>query len=273
MKQKHRRKWFLVAALLLLLILALDARLKTVFYSIETPKLTEPVRLVVLTDLHSCWYGEEQSTLLNALRRQEPDLVLLVGDIFEEGLSWDNAISTVSSLAADYPCYYVTGNHEYWTGQADYILDLMDSYGITTLSGTWETISINGQTLNLCGIDDPDSGRDTDSALEALTPAFDNDAYTILLSHRPELIDTYLSYPFDLILSGHAHGGQWRIPGLLNGLLAPHQGLFPAYAGGRYDFDEATMIVSRGLARESTLIPRVFNRPELVIVDLTPAAP
>ena len=92
----------------------------------------------------------------------------------------------------------------------------------------------------------------------------------VLLAHRPENIKCYLQYPFDLIVSGHAHGGQWRIPGLLNGLYAPHQGLFPRYAGGRYDFDGATFLVSRGLARESTRVPRIFNRPELVIVDILP---
>ena len=92
--------------------------------------------------------------------------------------------------------------------------------------------------------------------------------YTILLSHRPEWIETYQKYAFDLVLCGHAHGGQWRTPFLLNGLYAPHQGLFPKYAGGRYDYATGTMIVSRGLARESTPVPRIFNRPELVVVEL-----
>ena len=92
--------------------------------------------------------------------------------------------------------------------------------------------------------------------------------FTVLLSHRPELFEIYQKYEFDLVLSGHAHGGQWRIPGLLNGLFAPNQGLFPKYAGGRYDYAGGTMIVSRGLARESTKVPRIFNRPELVVVDV-----
>lgn len=87
----------------------------------------------------------------------------------------------------------------------------------------------------------------------------------------PELIDAYVANGFDLVLSGHAHGGQWRLPGLLNGLYAPDQGIFPKYAGGRYTVGQTTLIVSRGLARETTVIPRIFNRPELVIVDLLPA--
>ena len=96
----------------------------------------------------------------------------------------------------------------------------------------------------------------------------ENGNYTILLSHRPELFEHYVSRGFDLVLCGHAHGGQWRIPRILNGLYAPNQGLFPQYAGGQYDSDATTMIVSRGLARESTRLPRIFNRPELVLVEI-----
>ena len=84
-------------------------------------------------------------------------------------------------------------------------------------------------------------------------------------------VEAYRGRGFDLILAGHAHGGQWRLPGVVNGLLAPDQGLFPPYAGWRYELEGGTLIVSRGLARESTRVPRVFNRPELVIIDVTPA--
>jgi predicted MPP superfamily phosphohydrolase len=92
---------------------------------------------------------------------------------------------------------------------------------------------------------------------------------TVLLAHRPEYIDSYLDYDFDLILSGHAHGGQWRIPLLINGLYAPNQGWFPKYAGGRYELGNSTFIVSRGLAKESVRVPRIFNPPELVVIDIT----
>ncbi len=90
----------------------------------------------------------------------------------------------------------------------------------------------------------------------------------MLLVHRPENYADYRKYAFDLVLCGHAHGGQWRIPGILNGLYAPSQGLFPKYAGGYYNEESVPMIVSRGLARESTIVPRFYNPPELVIVDL-----
>ena len=90
------------------------------------------------------------------------------------------------------------------------------------------------------------------------------------MTHRPERVSDYAGSGFDLVLAGHAHGGQWRLPGLINGVLAPNQGMFPTYAGGRYEIGGATLIVSRGLARESTRVPRLFNRPELVVVDIEP---
>ena len=107
--------------------------------------------------------------------------------------------------------------------------------------------------------------------IESEQAAQDGEAFSILLTHRPERVEDYVGRGFDLVLAGHAHGGQWRLPGLINGLIAPNQGLFPRYAGGRYALDgDTTMIVSRGLARESTRIPRLFNRPELVVVDILP---
>lgn len=107
------------------------------------------------------------------------------------------------------------------------------------------------------------------TALQRASSDIDPRAFTVLLAHRPERIDKYAATgDFDLVVSGHAHGGQVRIPGLINGLFAPNQGFFPKYAGGQYEVDGTTLVVSRGLARESTRIPRVFNRPELVLVEI-----
>ena len=94
----------------------------------------------------------------------------------------------------------------------------------------------------------------------------------LLIAHFPEQIDEYLKGNFDIVLSGHAHGGQWRIPGLIDGVYAPGQGLFPKYTSGVYMHGDTAHIVSRGLWKPSTLIavPRVFNRPELVIIDIKP---
>lgn len=276
-----RRVRSLVIVLLLVLFLAIacDARLQTVFYTIKTDQLSKPVRLALITDLHACRYGPQQTELLDAVRRQNPDVVLLGGDIFDDKRPYDNAALTIHALAAEYPCYYVTGNHEYWSEDVPAILEIVRDSSAAILQGSFDSLTINGQIIQICGIDDPEAaehppyGPGINQQLLSVAPAFQTGAYTILLAHRPELVDTYRQYPFDLILSGHAHGGQWRIPGVLNGLYAPHQGLFPSFAGGQYDFGSCSLIVSRGLARESSRIPRIFNRPELVMVDLAPGSP
>ena len=286
MKQRWNKKRYLwitgvFLALVLLILIICDSRLKTVYYTVESDKLSAPVRIALLTDLHSCRYGENQKNLIEAVQKQNPDIVLLGGDIFDDKVPHKNAELTVKQLAEKYPCYYVTGNHEYWSREVGKILDSIESYGVTVLSGECDTITINGQIINICGVDDPDAEvylaegepiewqlKHANEAVQEAEKTLGTEIFSVLLSHRPELYETYQNYEFDLVLSGHAHGGQWRIPGLLNGLFAPDQGLFPEYAGGKYDYPGGTMIVSRGLARESTPVPRIFNRPELVVVDI-----
>lgn len=277
--EKKKRKKVLtvlisIFVILFIAILGLDSSLKTQFYQLDSDKISGRLRIALVSDLHSCAYGEEQDELIQAIVLQKPDLVLLCGDICDDILPRHNTEALLKGIAYRYPCYYVTGNHEYWSHEFGSILQMFRSYGIIILNGSYNTVEINGQRLNICGITDPDAAIYTDTPntqtqLEALKHAHDNGLYTILLAHRPEKIETYLPYGFDLVLSGHAHGGQWRLPGLINGLYAPHQGFFPKYAGGEYRFDNTIMIVSRGLARESTRVPRIFNRPELVIIDLT----
>ncbi len=265
---RRRRRLAALGACALVLAAGLDARLRTVTYPVVSDKVTERVTLAVLTDLHSCGYGKGQSALLDAASARSPDAVLLAGDIVDDKLPEENAWTAVSALAAAYPTFYVTGNHEYWSGEADRICGEMKALGVTVLRGETARISVRGQTLLLGGVDDPEFGDG--GQLERIGGTLDGEVFSILLAHRPEEIRRYLEYPFDLVVSGHAHGGQWRIPRVLNGLLAPNQGLLPQYAGGRYDFDGTVFLVSRGLARESTKVPRLFNRPELVIVDIAP---
>ncbi|MEL7656599.1 MAG: metallophosphoesterase, partial [Bacillota bacterium] len=174
--------------------------------------------------------------------------------------------------AEKYPCYYVSGNHEFWSMKIDAIKQMITGCGITIREGQSDPVTINEQLINICGVDDAEIGESNFiQQIENAGGQTDPDLYTIFIAHRPEYIDTYLQYDFNLILSGHAHGGQWRIPGILNGLLAPNQGFFPKYAGGLYEFSDKTFIVSRGLAKESTRIPRIFNPPELVIIDIVPS--
>ena len=130
-------------------------------------------------------------------------------------------------------------------------------------------LEFHGGRVDLFGVDDPEVGRELwKSQLEKVKKEIRPEVFSIILSHRPEKCLEYQD--FSLSLSGHAHGGQWRIPYLLNGLLAPNQGFFPKYAGGLYEFENHHLIVSRGLARESTRIPRFYNRPELVVIHLLP---
>lgn len=255
-----------------LTVSALDARLMIRRYTIQTDKLQGLVRLALVTDLHSCKYGRGQRQLLDALEDADPDLVLLGGDIFDDELPAEGAMEFLRGAVAQSPCYYVTGNHEFWTGRVPEIKAWLSGLGVQVLDGDCVTIQVRKQTINLCGVDDPEGGESAFSAqLEQSAQGRAPGAYTLLLAHRPERMGQYAAGGFDLVLSGHAHGGQWRIPGLLNGLIAPDEGLFPAHAGGLYDIGGSKLLVSRGLARESTRVPRIWNRPELVIVDLVPA--
>lgn len=267
-----RKKWLIclvmLAALIALAVTGLDQRMIVRVYQVESDKITAPVRLAVVADYHGCDYGD---SLIPAVEALEPDAVLLPGDIFDDVIPWDASEKLVRGLAERYPCYYVTGNHEIWTGLAEEICRIIEDAGATVLNAGCAELTVGGQQLNICGIPDPYANPDTWDVLTGATSDICGDGFTILLAHRPELIDQYAAKGvFDLVVSGHAHGGQVRIPFLLNGLFAPNQGWFPKYAGGQYEVGATTLIVSRGLARESTRLPRVFNRPELVLIELCP---
>lgn len=272
---KRRTKRVLTAGLTTAAVvcaLALNPLLVMRRYALPCASLTRSLRLALIADLHSCRYGKDQAQLLAALEREQPDLVLLGGDIIDDVMPPEPALELLQALAQRYPCIYVTGNHEFWTDRGEEIKTYISSLGIVVLAGERITMELEEHYVDILGLDDPDVGHTRYAQeLDALAALPLTGHPSILLAHRPERYDDYLPLDCDLILNGHAHGGQWRIPLLLNGLWAPNQGLFPTYAGGLYHRQGgAVQIVSRGLARESTRIPRVFNRPELVVVDLTP---
>ena len=228
------------------------------------------VRCVLVTDLHSCYYGKNQKNLIERIDKENPDIIFLGGDIFDDKIDDDNAIIFLEDISKKYKCFYVSGNHEYWSERCDEMKEKVKSLGITVLEGDCETIEINGKTIDVCGVDDPT--RLTNSQFkEQLNKAYaktSEDHYKILLTHRPELTEFYALYDFDLILSGHAHAGQIRIPLINIGIYAPNQGLFSKYVSGIYTLSNGSrLIVSRGLARESTPAPRFFNHPEIVVID------
>ncbi len=281
---KKRTKIILtsIAVILCLTIPGISSRLKVVRYVLKAEGIGRPIRIALVTDLHSCAYGDGQQALLDAIGEQAPDVVLLGGDIFDSRLPDGNSMTFLKEIGGRYPCYYVIGNHEC---RGDEVLfekrmQALEEYGIVRLSGEIAELETGGAKICICGVDDPDNWTGWRGRLMHAESSFreqlanlaaqpKDGAYTVLLTHRPEMLELYSRYGFDLALAGHAHGGQWRIPGILNGLFAPDQGLFPRYAGGLYEKNGTTMIVSRGLAKESTQVPRIYNRPELVIIDLT----
>lgn len=262
---------------ILIIVFALNSSLSVSYIDIESDKVDEQIKLALITDLHSCDYGDGQRDLIKAVDSENPDAVLLCGDIYDDVLPPENTTEFIADISGKYPCYYVSGNHEFWSGRADDFKEILEYYGVKVLEGTSEILKIGSEQIRISGIDDPDTDRYPSRSVfyaeqinRLSNESADNELFTILLSHRPERINELLPLNPDLVLSGHAHGGQWRLPVLLkNGLLSPNQGLFPKYTNGEYTFGNTALIVSRGLARESTrLVPRVFNHPEIVVITI-----
>lgn len=256
----------LAVALVAVSMSALDLRLTPRHYTVGSNKVTAPVRLLLLTDLHSQEFGAGQQQLLDAVATASPDVVLLGGDIYDDITPRAGATEFVHAVAARYPTFYVTGNHEYWSGDVPGIVSDVKSAGATVLSGECVPFSARSQTIRVCGVDDPEVGESV-FAEQLKAVSAPSEDFTVLLAHRPERIDQYRAENPDVVLAGHTHGGQFRIPYLLDGLFAPDQGFFPALGGGEHIVDGTPLIISRGLVRSF----RIWNPPELVLVEVTPA--
>lgn len=261
---------FLAVIFCIYLAIGLYSGLCIRYYTVDSEKINANIRIVLVTDLHSCKYGEGQSELISAVKEQDPDIIVLAGDIFDDLRPNDNTKIFLQGISCVCPCFYVTGNHEFRVDENTFEENMytLESLGVTVLSGEAIQAEINGVSLNICGVDDPEGAKGFAYQLESVAKQADPKLFTLLLSHRPERFDSYVGYGFDLALCGHAHGGQWRVPFLINGVYAPDQGLFPKYAGGLYQSGGTTMIVSRGLARENVPIPRIYDRPEVVVIDI-----
>ena len=270
---RHKKALLILLPLVIaLFIAAFYNGLTTTVHTLHSDKITQPVKIVLITDLHSCIYGKSQDTLVGKINAQQPDLILMAGDILDDHMPDDGTIALLEGISNTYRCFYVTGNHEFWSGRVDAQKALLRSYGVTVLEGDCVEVMVSGQSLQLCGVDDPEVGASVFAEqLDATAAAIDGARFSILLSHRPELFEIYSEHDFDLVLSGHAHGGQLRIPLLLpDGLISPNQGWFPAYTNGIHERNDTKMLVSRGMSRESTRLPRIFNAPELVVINLVP---
>ena len=258
-----------------------DRKLTVSHFKEASAKLSQPLTAVLLSDLHGTMYGQKQECLLEAIRGQSPDLILLAGDMADPKVPLENFLCLLDGLGADTPSFYVSGNHEQWTRDMPRLERSFQSRGVCVLKGSGVSIEIKGQRLLICGVDDPHAFTLSHHSLSlppewkqqihscrALAASYP-DTYRILLSHRPEPVAYYRDSHFDLVAAGHAHGGQVRLPFCPGGLFAPHQGFFPRYAGGQYHLGSSSLIVSRGLCLNR--LPRICNPPELVVMDLLPA--
>lgn len=272
-KINHKKIIFVITLALLFFAAAFYNGLTVRHYTVKSDKINDErsIRIVQISDLHSCIYGKNQIYLINKIQSQKPDVIVMTGDIADDVTPIDGTRMLISEIVKLAPCYYVSGNHEFWSDDISYIKNVIESYGVEILEGGLKSITVKNQKLNICGIDDPYvlSSDERNKYAELLIPfkSLSLSELNILLAHRPEYIEEYKKYNFDLVFSGHAHGGQWRIPFILNGLYAPNQGLFPKYAGGQYNYGSLTHIVSRGLSINPRL-PRIFNPPEIVVIDL-----
>ena len=272
MDKKRRR--FITVCLILMVTVVLEIagyELDKVGYTIDSGKISSPVRIVFVSDLHNCIYGgTDQSGLIDDIHKAEPDIVIFGGDMISRSGGTKNALTLVKKTICDYPCYYAPGNHEMERSDRDEFFSDLKELGVKVLNGSYSDINIRGNDIRIFGIIEANYGNH----LKKCKNALDSSHYNILIAHSPEEIDRYLfkgEKRFDLILSGHAHGGQWRIPKLLDqGVYAPDQGLFPDYTNGRYDYNGTVHIISRGLAKQLNMmiIPRIFNRPELSVIDV-----
>lgn len=240
----------------------------------KLPKIFDGYRIAHISDLHNAKMGDDNENLLSMLREAKPNIIAITGDLIDSrNTDIETALQFTKEAVKIAPCYYVTGNHEARVGEYQSLKEGLNKVGVTILEDELTDIELSGEHIALLGVNDPSFNTDylldddsdvIDTRLKQLT--IETDTFTVLLSHRPELFDVYAENDMDLVLAGHAHGGQFRLP-FIGGLAAPNQGLFPKYDSGLYTKDNTNMIVSRGIG--NSLFPfRFNNRPEVILIEL-----
>ncbi len=275
MKQKKKKRLIILSVILVIYILlsAWGFKLETVRYSVKSNKVND-VRIVFISDLHNCFYGGfDQSGLFDAVEAEEPDIVLFGGDMIDQWGGMKYALRFMKMIKEKYPCAYTAGNHEEVRKDKKTFYNKVRELGIPVLMGENQTFEVNGQKICVFGVLTDYAMIGKENQLSKCINELDTNCYNILLIHNPELIGNVnrLEKKFDLILSGHAHGGQWRLPKILEqGTYAPGQGIFPDYTCGMYEYGDTVHIISKGLAKPLRMIfiPRIFNHPEITVIDL-----
>lgn len=231
-------------------------------------------RIAHISDLHNAQLGENNETLLQMLKHAQPDIIAITGDLIDSrNTNLAVALNFAREAVKIAPCYYVSGNHEARIAEYEHFKADLTALGVVVLEDEKLTLRQGSSTITLCGVNDPSFQTDylTGDAAAVMTRTLQQllqreENYTLLLSHRPELLEIYAENGVDLVLSGHAHGGQFRLP-LIGGLFAPNQGLFPEYDASLFTSGGTCMIVSRGIG--NSFIPfRFNNRPEVILIEL-----
>lgn len=243
--------------------------------SYETlPSSFNGFRIVQVSDLHNAQYGAGNKNLIKKIKKTQPDMIAITGDLIDSNSTdIEGALSFAEEITKIAPCYYVTGNHEAWVDQNTY-LELENGLlelGVIILRDSEAIIERNDDSISIVGIDDPDFAEKNSEAAKNMDSneinKLSSHQFTVLLSHRPEYYETYKKTDANLVLTGHAHGGQFRLP-FIGGIVAPNQGFFPEYDSGVYKEADFAMVVSRGIG--NSVIPvRINNQPEIVLIELS----
>ena len=239
----------------------------------KIPDSFDDYKIIHISDLHNKSFGKNQKRLMDKIRKNKPDIIVITGDLIDQRrYDLNTAMEFVKKAVGITDVYYVSGNHELWSGKYEEIKKTLQGEGVTVLDDQKSQIVIEEDSIEIIGLSDPafhNSYEEIEKYGELknrLKKLIDESVFQILLSHRPELFELYADAKVDLTFSGHTHGGQFRIP-LVGGIIAAGQGLFPIYINALYTKGDSTMVVSRGLG--NSIIPiRIGNRPELVVVRL-----
>lgn len=260
-----KKSTIITLAGLALVVGGLPYRCGVTEYSLRSDKIKKPVRFIILSDLHGTSYGKHMRKILKKVNQLNGDVILIPGDLFDEYTDDKNGFDLIKGLRK-YPVYYCTGNHEEHRDDLESLKMKMKHFGIEVLNNQSEVIEVNGNKIEIGGI--PSKKREYSYTPKDVDAVFQTDHYRLLLSHKPQWVNLYNLIHCDLIVSGHAHGGQWRIPFTKIGAAAPKQGLLPKYIDGVHELNEKQLVISRGLTKDYHGIPRLYNDPEIVVLNL-----
>lgn len=224
-------------------------------------------RITQITDLHDATFGKNQDRLVEKVRATKPDAIFITGDLVDSRrYDLQNSLQAVKQFVNIADVYYVLGNHEVALNLMDEIYLALTDLGVHVLPNDAVVLERDGERIAIAGIEDPLMGNSVDWMIDEAMKNVDKEMFTLLLSHRPEQFETYVEKEMDYVFTGHAHGGQIRLP-FIGGLVAPSQGLFPKYTAGVFEQQNTTMVISRGLG--NSIFPyRIFNLPQIITVEL-----